>query len=115
MESSTKSEEIAPKLTKRPEVIDDYIRNYLSSKGLHKSLDAFQVGIEFSTSTFLGPRWCLRLCLWAQNEWYEFQQTGKLSPEDVTIVPDVYQRNHELADALQKLRVDVENYKDIAR
>ncbi|KAI8591509.1 WD40-repeat-containing domain protein [Geranomyces variabilis] len=78
------------KLTKRPEVIDDYIRNWLSSKGLVRSLDAFQ------------------------NEWYEFHQRGKLSEEDVTTVPDVYQRNQELADALQKLRVDVDNYKEIA-
>ncbi|KAJ3101496.1 Crooked neck-like protein 1 [Phlyctochytrium planicorne] len=85
-----KSEEPAVTLTKRPEVIDDYIRNYLASKGLFKSLEAFQ------------------------NEWYEFQQKGKLSPEDVTIVPDVYQKNQELADSLQKLRIDVENYKEIA-
>ncbi|TPX56828.1 hypothetical protein PhCBS80983_g04236 [Powellomyces hirtus] len=90
-EPSVKAEETpVAKLTKRPEVIDDYIRNWLSSKGLVRSLDAFQ------------------------NEWYEFQQRGKLSEEDITTVPDVYQRNQELADALQKLRVDVENYKDIA-
>ncbi|KAI8839268.1 WD40-repeat-containing domain protein [Chytridium lagenaria] len=86
-----KSEEPTVSITKRPEVIDDYIRNYLASKGLFKSLEAFQ------------------------NEWYEFQQKGKLSPEDVTIVPDVYQKNQELADSLQKLRIDVENYKEIAR
>ncbi|TPX65192.1 hypothetical protein SpCBS45565_g05353 [Spizellomyces sp. 'palustris'] len=90
VEPSSKAEELTPTLTKRPEVIDDYIRNYLSSKGLVKSLDAFQ------------------------NEWYEYQQKGRLSIEDITIVPDVYQRNQELADALQKLRIDVENYKDIA-
>ncbi|KAI8825224.1 WD40-repeat-containing domain protein [Fimicolochytrium jonesii] len=90
-ETSPKSEEPpVPKLTKRPEVVDDYVRNWLSSKGLLKSLDAFQ------------------------NEWYEFQQRGKLSQEDITPVPDVYLRNQELADALQKLRVDVETYKDIA-
>ncbi|KAJ3039908.1 Sperm-associated antigen 16 protein [Rhizophlyctis rosea] len=89
-ETPTKAEELTPSLTKRPEVIDDYIRNFLSSKGLVKSLDAFQ------------------------NEWYEFQQKAALSPEDTTVVPDVYQRNQELADALQKLRIDVENYKDIA-
>lgn len=29
--------------TKQPEVVDDYIRNYMSSKGLKKSLEAFQV------------------------------------------------------------------------
>ncbi|RKO84244.1 hypothetical protein BDK51DRAFT_33104 [Blyttiomyces helicus] len=89
-EPSFKPEEPTPKVTQRPEVIDDYIRNYLASKGMLKSLDTFQ------------------------NEWYEFQQKGKLSPEDLTIVPDVYQRNQELADSLQKLRIDVEDYKDIA-
>ncbi|KAJ3026053.1 UNVERIFIED_CONTAM: Sperm-associated antigen 16 protein [Siphonaria sp. JEL0065] len=77
-------------LTKRPEVIDDYIRNYLSSKGLFKSLDAFQ------------------------NEWYELQQKGNMAPEDRNIVPDVYIKNQELADSLQKLRIDVDNYKEIA-
>ncbi|KAJ3410359.1 Sperm-associated antigen 16 protein [Chytridiales sp. JEL 0842] len=89
-EPSTKIDDPTVSLTKRPEVIDDYIRNYLSSKGLFKSLDAFQ------------------------NEWYEFQQKAKLSPEDVSIVPDVYVRNQELADSLQKLRIDVDNYKEIA-
>ncbi|KAJ3212750.1 Sperm-associated antigen 16 protein [Entophlyctis luteolus] len=78
------------KLTKRPEVVDDYIRNYFASKGLMKSLDAFQ------------------------NEWYEFLQKGLLSQEDRNIVPDVYVKNQELSDALQKLRVDVDNYKEIA-
>ncbi|KAJ3211601.1 Sperm-associated antigen 16 protein [Dinochytrium kinnereticum] len=87
---ASKIEEPNVSLTKRPEVIDDYIRNYMASKGLFKSLEAFQ------------------------NEWYEFQQKGKLSPEDVTVVPDVYQKNQELADSLQKLRIDVENYKEIA-
>ncbi|KAJ3134696.1 Sperm-associated antigen 16 protein [Physocladia obscura] len=77
-------------LTKRPEVVDDYIRNYFSSKGLMKSLDAFQ------------------------NEWYELQQKGSLSPEDRHVVSDVYIKSQELADSLQKLRIDVENYKEIA-
>ncbi|KAI8809116.1 WD40-repeat-containing domain protein [Cladochytrium replicatum] len=81
---------ITPALTKRAELVDDFIRNYLSSKGLSRSLDAFQ------------------------NEWYELQQKAKLAPEDILVVPDVYQRNQELSDALQKLRVDVELYKDIA-
>ncbi|KAJ1336824.1 hypothetical protein BSLG_006927 [Batrachochytrium salamandrivorans] len=85
-----KMEELIPTLTKHPEVIDDYIRNYLSAKGLVKSLDAFQ------------------------NEWYEFQQKERLSPEDVIMVPDVYHHNQELADSLQKLRIDVDMYKDIA-
>ncbi|KAL5035595.1 hypothetical protein BDV3_005487 [Batrachochytrium dendrobatidis] len=90
LDSITRLVELTPTLTKHPEVIDDYIRNYLSSKGLVKSLETFQ------------------------NEWYEFQQKERLAPEDITIVPNVYQKNQELSDALQKLRVDVETYKDIA-
>jgi hypothetical protein len=38
-------DEQQPTLNKYPEVVDDYIRNYLSSKGLLKSLDAFQVSL----------------------------------------------------------------------
>jgi hypothetical protein len=43
VEQVSKTEEPVSSLTKRPEVIDDYIRNFLSSKGLFKSLDSFQV------------------------------------------------------------------------
>jgi sperm-associated antigen 16 protein len=32
----------------------------------------------------------------------------------MTVVPDVYQQNQQFAESLSKLRVDVENYKDIA-
>lgn len=78
------------KLTQKPEVIDDFIRNFLAAKGMLKSLDTFQ------------------------NEWYELQKKGKLCREDTTTVPNVYARNQELAEALQKVRIDVENYKDIA-
>jgi hypothetical protein len=42
-ERDTKTEDLKPILTKHPEVIDDFIRNYLSNKSLHKSLEAFQV------------------------------------------------------------------------
>lgn len=44
----TKTEDPKPVLTKHPEVIDDFIRNYLSSKGLLKSLEAFQVYIAYA-------------------------------------------------------------------
>jgi predicted xylose isomerase-like sugar epimerase len=38
-----KTEEAFVELVKNPEVIDDYIRNFLSAKGLTKTLDSFQV------------------------------------------------------------------------
>ena len=43
MEASLKPEEISAGVEKQPEVVDDFIRNFLSSKGLMKSLDSFQV------------------------------------------------------------------------
>ncbi|KAJ3378778.1 Sperm-associated antigen 16 protein [Lobulomyces angularis] len=86
----TKNDDPVVEIAQKPEVIDDFIRNFLCSKGLVKSLDAFQ------------------------NEWYEMQHKGKLSPEDVSLVPDVYQRNQDLAEVLKKSRIEVENYKKIA-
>jgi uncharacterized protein (DUF3084 family) len=38
-----------------------------------------------------------------------------LSPEDLIVVPDVYQQNHQLSLALEKLRSDVNTYNDIAK
>lgn len=49
-----------------------------------------------------------------QNEWYEHQQNQTLAPEDVVIVPDLYKQNQQFSEALATLRVDVENYKEIA-
>lgn len=38
-----------------------------------------------------------------------------MSPEDLIVVPDVYQQNHQLSLALEKLRSDVNTYNDIAK
>jgi hypothetical protein len=48
----TKEQEDTLKLTQRPEVIDDFIRNYLMSKALVKTLDAFQVGITHNSISY---------------------------------------------------------------
>lgn len=40
---STKTSDPTPSIQRRPEVIDDFIRNFFSSKGLVRSLDTFQV------------------------------------------------------------------------
>ncbi|KAI8897792.1 WD40-repeat-containing domain protein [Globomyces pollinis-pini] len=85
-----KADEPTMELVKHPEVIDDFIRNYLSSKGLLKSLDAFQ------------------------NEWYEFQQADKIPSEVTVIVPDIYQQNQKLSDSVSKLKIEVDFHKDIA-
>ncbi len=57
---------------KRPEVVDDFIRNFLLKMKMTKTLDCFQ------------------------TEWYEKATSGQLTPEDVGVVADVYQRNQEL-------------------
>ena len=46
LEPTPKTEEIKSDLVKKPEVVDDFIRNFLSSKDLVKTLNAFQVKIR---------------------------------------------------------------------
>ncbi|TPX31721.1 hypothetical protein SmJEL517_g04996 [Synchytrium microbalum] len=82
-----RGDEPVPTFTKTPEVIDDFIRNYLVNKGMFVALDAFQ------------------------NEWHDFQQRGRLTEEDVILVPDVYQKTLELEESLRKLRADLDHAK----
>jgi WD40 repeat protein len=49
-----------------------------------------------------------------QNEWYEMTSKRGSRLVEESVVPDVYCRNQELARALEKVRIDVESYKDIA-
>jgi sperm-associated antigen 16 protein len=84
------NEEPVVELVKHPEVVDDFIRNFLASKGLVKTLDSFQ------------------------NEWYELQQEDKITKEDILLVPNVYQQNRQLSDAVSTLQQEVTLYKDIA-
>ncbi|OLP80594.1 Flagellar WD repeat-containing protein Pf20 [Symbiodinium microadriaticum] len=65
------------KVQQRPQVIDDFFRNFLlkSMYEMKRSLEVFQA------------------------EWYEMQQTGKFKDSELTIVPDVYTRNHGFQQA----------------
>lgn len=54
-------------VTKRPEVMDDFLRNFFVKMGLTRTCEAFEA------------------------EWYELKATGKL--EGAGAVPDVYARN----------------------
>lgn len=78
------------KITQNPEVADDFIRNFLYGHNLSKSLSVFQ------------------------NEWYELMHSGKLSQEAIIPVSDIYQMNAELSRTIDRLRSDVNDYKDIA-
>lgn len=53
----------------KPEVVDDYVRNFLVRMGMFKTLDCFQ------------------------SEWYELQQKGMLGDDFSVNVPDVYTQN----------------------
>lgn len=54
-------------MTKKPEVIDDFLRNFYAKMGLARTAEAFEA------------------------EWYEMKATGRLHGNHA--VPDVYQRN----------------------
>ncbi|KAH3703206.1 sperm-associated antigen 16 protein-like [Dreissena polymorpha] len=77
-------------VTKHPEVVDDFVRNFLVRMGMERTLDCFQ------------------------TEWYELQQRGFLHEEDVGIVPDIYTRNQNLDSEIKFLKGEVEKYKDAA-
>mmetsp|Transcript_20394 Transcript_20394/g.47802 ORF Transcript_20394/g.47802 Transcript_20394/m.47802 type:complete len:581 (-) Transcript_20394:132-1874(-) len=79
-----------PEMQERPEVVDDFIRNFLRKVGLHHTLDSFQ------------------------REWYALQQEGKLKEEDVGSVPDVYLRNQYLRDEVKVMKEKVEKMEAIA-
>lgn len=91
-EQATARKEVTHKaqVTKHPEVVDDFVRNFLVRMGMERTLDCFQ------------------------TEWYELQQRGFLNEEDVGIVPDIYTRNQNLDSEIKFLKGEVEKYKDAA-
>lgn len=74
----------------RPEVVDDFVRNFLLKMGLKNTLESFQ------------------------TEWYELQQKGMLGDEDVGVVPDAYNRNQTLNNEVKRLKAEVVKYKEAA-
>ncbi|OWF39576.1 sperm-associated antigen 16 protein-like isoform X1 [Mizuhopecten yessoensis] len=77
-------------VTKREEVVDDYVRNFLVRMGMNRTLDSFQ------------------------TEWYELQQRGLLHEEDVGVVPDIYLRNQDLDNEVKFLKQEVTKYREAA-
>ena len=90
--------EAAPRsaITRRPEVLDDFIRNVLLKMGMVSAARA----CESATATS-HPYACVRapqnetLDMF-QREWYRLQGEGKLSEVDMGTVPDIYLRNQQL-------------------
>ncbi|XP_053326817.1 sperm-associated antigen 16 protein isoform X2 [Spea bombifrons] len=83
---------IAPRpISQRPEVVDDFLRNFLIKMGMMKTLECFQ------------------------TEWYEMMQKGLLQPEAAGLVPDVYAQNQLLDAEIRSSKKEVETFKTAAR
>ncbi|XP_065838912.1 sperm-associated antigen 16 protein-like [Oscarella lobularis] len=80
----------AASVVQRPEVVDDFVRNFLVKMKMFRTLDCFQ------------------------NEWYELQERGLLSNEDVRVVPDVYAQNQQLDNEIKDLHKDLSKLKSAA-
>lgn len=84
---------VKPVVTRLPEVIDDFVRNYLVKAGLERTLDCFE------------------------TEWYEkkaelVQKGGE--GIDSLLVPDVYQQNAKGMEELAMVKEELEKTKNVA-
>ena len=83
-------------VTRKPEVMDDFLRNFFVKMGLARTCEAFEA------------------------EWYELKATGKLDAGggggggSHLLVPDVYQRNADLEEEVAALRKELGGAKSIA-
>ncbi|KAA6428261.1 MAG: sperm-associated antigen 16 -like [Trebouxia sp. A1-2] len=77
-------------VTQRPEVVDDFIRNFLVKMGLSKTLEMFE------------------------TEWYEMKATGRSDLASNEKVLDLYTSNLQLEDQLHGVRKEVEDARSLA-
>eukprot|EP00744_Colponema_vietnamica_P002135 GILI01003430.1.p1 GENE.GILI01003430.1~~GILI01003430.1.p1 ORF type:complete len:584 (+),score=152.36 GILI01003430.1:45-1796(+) len=78
------------KVTERPCLVDDFIRNFLVKNEMHRTLDSFQ------------------------SEYYELQAKGKIREGDVGAVPDVYLQNDTLQSQLSGIREQLSAAQEVA-
>lgn len=78
------------KVSQRPQVIDDFIRNFLMKYNMKRSLDTFQ------------------------TEWYEMQQNGTFKDSELEVVPDDYSRNQLLYEEVVTMRQEHEKARMVA-
>jgi WD40 repeat protein len=92
LQAATENQASAPRpvVGKRAELVDDFIRNFLLKMKMTKTMDCFQ------------------------TEWYEKSTAGELTPEDLSVVADVYQRNQDLDNQVKALRAELDKAKEIA-
>uniref|UniRef100_A0A8C2DY63 Sperm-associated antigen 16 protein n=1 Tax=Cyprinus carpio TaxID=7962 RepID=A0A8C2DY63_CYPCA len=77
-------------IPKIPEVVDDFVRNYLVKMGMKKTLDCFQI------------------------EWFEMIHKGLMKTDHMELVPDVYTRNQLLDNELKNVQRERDSYKQAA-
>ncbi|XP_074856911.1 sperm-associated antigen 16 protein isoform X1 [Carettochelys insculpta] len=70
-----------------PEVVDDFVCNFLVRMGMTRTLDCFQ------------------------TEWYELVQKGTIERKNIGFVPDMYTYNQHLEMENRRLEKELENYK----
>lgn len=80
-----------PSMIQRPEVVDDFVRNFLRRNGMKRTMDCFQ------------------------TEWYEFKQKGQIDNMQIYNVPDALQSLMLLTDEVKRLKDEREKYKSAAR
>lgn len=67
----------------KPSAIEDFIRNFLIKKKMHKTLDTFN------------------------TEWYEQKEEGTLADHPEDEVPDIYQQNQELEEQINRIKIEL--------
>lgn len=77
-------------ISKRPEVVDDFIRNFLIKAGMMRTLETFQ------------------------TEWYDAIASGKLDANRIQSVPDVYLMNQTLEERIQSMERELQHAKEVA-
>uniref|UniRef100_A0A671K5M7 Uncharacterized protein n=1 Tax=Sinocyclocheilus anshuiensis TaxID=1608454 RepID=A0A671K5M7_9TELE len=75
---------------KIPEVVDDFLRNYLVKMGMKRTLDCFQI------------------------EWFEMGHKGLMKTDVMKLVPDVYTHNQLLDNELKNVQRERDSYKQAA-
>ena len=76
-------------LTRLPEVVDDFVRNFFVKHGLLRTLDTFEI------------------------EWYE--RYGANPEEELQMVPDVYLENTRLVDRVAHLERELVKHRNISK
>ena len=82
-EEEQEEEEPGAETVVKPSAIEDFIRNFLIKKKMHKTLDMFN------------------------TEWYEQKQEGLLADHPEDEVPDIYQQNQELEEKINRIQIEL--------